>query len=469
MNFEKWTKHRKELLETRSNLQEFLKSRSVNIMVPVGKKALVRGTLQHTNEITVSHGASMFSDLSTSQAVDILDHRIKSCDERLTALEMEKNLFVNRIKLPEDVFSQSESREIIEEYHEGEEKAWRAKHRESLKRQKQKEAEERQQQQDNVDVFQKLDEYEMMEELAEELESLDIEDDELLSKLLSGKVPIPPSKQRVAHNLVSPSIVKESIDNENSLTCSPKSVPDLSSEASSSQDLITQNNHEIVDLLKTYRSKIKDVLKNVRKDDERNLNLFLDLIELKDDIEDDIRKMNDDEEEEDYSSDASEEKDSDDETASIEIKPGDTKRKVRFSKSLEDVKLIESKSELYDNVNSENHTIQINFKHSDAKFTCSKLPGDDTILHPGEIHQKPSPTPSTPPATKSILKNKRKVPESLAVDDKPVKKIFHSDLSVIGDVFEHEVIEEEEVVHITNKNNDMPKKLSKFKQMRLKA
>lgn len=93
MNFEKWTKYKKDLLETRTNLQEFVKSRSVNIMVPVGKKALIRGSLQHTNELTVSHGASMFSDLSTQQAIDILDHRTKNCDARLSALEKEKELF----------------------------------------------------------------------------------------------------------------------------------------------------------------------------------------------------------------------------------------------------------------------------------------------------------------------------------------------------------------------------------------
>lgn len=68
-------------------------------MVPLGKKAMVRGTLQHTNEVTVSHGASMFSDLSTAQAVDILDHRIKTCDERLGAFEKERELYSSVFRL----------------------------------------------------------------------------------------------------------------------------------------------------------------------------------------------------------------------------------------------------------------------------------------------------------------------------------------------------------------------------------
>lgn len=90
---EKWQKYRKELIETKANLKEFVKSRNVNIMVPVGKKALIRGTLEHTNEITASHGAGMFSDVSSAQATEILDHRISVCDNRLQAIETERDLF----------------------------------------------------------------------------------------------------------------------------------------------------------------------------------------------------------------------------------------------------------------------------------------------------------------------------------------------------------------------------------------
>lgn len=90
---EKWRNFRKELVDTKGNLSEYVKQRCVNIMVPLGKKAMVRGTLLHTNEVTVSHGAGMFSDVSTAQAVDILDHRIKTCDERLEAFVKERELF----------------------------------------------------------------------------------------------------------------------------------------------------------------------------------------------------------------------------------------------------------------------------------------------------------------------------------------------------------------------------------------
>lgn len=343
-----------------------------------------------------------------------------------------------------------------------------------MRRQKQKEAEDRlKEEKREIDVNQLFEEYEMMEELAHELESLDIEDDETLSKVLSGTMKIPESKPRIAHNLVRATngdietLAAEPPPLSNQLTTTPKqNIPEINN-----NDLISQSNQEIVDLLRTYRSKIKDVLRSVKKDDEKNVNLFLDLIELKDDIEDDIRKMNDDEE---YSE--SDERDSDDETTvSIDVKPEETKRKVRFSTSLEDVKLIESKSELMENgFSDDNNTIHINFEHSNAKFS-SVASNDGAIANPGEIHRmfkKELKNLASPIAMKSILKNKGAEPKSPEVmDEKSIKKIFHSDYHIIGDVVEHKKdasLNKEEVIHIMSKD-EAPKKVSKFKQMRLKS
>lgn len=374
------------------------------------------------------------------------------------------NNFRNKIKLPEDVFVSPEEREIIEEYNEHEEKAWRRKHIENVKKLKQREADERRKQRNEVNIDKLFEDYELMEELADELDNLEIDDDDKLSKVMSGEMKIPTSKKRVAH-------IKDELNNtehvdesevEKLLTLPIKYAPEINN-----NDLITQNNQEIVDLLKTYRYKIKDVLKNVKKNDERNVNLFLDLIELKDDIEDDIRKMNDDEE---YSD--SDEQDSDDEeTVSIELKHEETKRKVTFSTSLEDVKMIESKSELYDNLHSGSNTIQIHFKHSAAKFTSQSLPEDTTIASPVDVHKLFQKALPLSPATKSILKNKNKeVKPPASVDEKPIKKVFHSDIQVIGDVIEHkkEPNLQDEEIHIMSKD-DVPKKVSKFKQMRLKS
>lgn len=92
-NTRKWEKYKEELKQTEKNLKEFVKSTKVDIMVPMGKKALVRGQLIHTNEITVCHGSSVFSDCSQLQALEIIQHRLEKCEERLKALKVERDLF----------------------------------------------------------------------------------------------------------------------------------------------------------------------------------------------------------------------------------------------------------------------------------------------------------------------------------------------------------------------------------------
>lgn len=188
--------------------------------------------------------------------------------------------------------------------------------------------------------------------------------------------------------------------------------------------------------------------------------------------------MNDDDDDEEYSE--SDERDSDDETtASIEVKqPQDDTKRVRFSTSLEDVKLIESKSELYENAQSENNTIHIHFQHSNAKLFPEVTSDAETVTNPGEIFKKFQKSIESPaPARKSILKSKGK-DEKLreTILEKPVKKIFSSDVRVIGEIVERKCVAEkkvamfqEEIIHITAKDEGAPKKVSKFKQMRLKS
>lgn len=357
--------------------------------------------------------------------------------------------------MPHEAFG--EGKEIIEEYDEHVEMEWRRKHADSVRKQKAKERQERQKSQETKeDINKTFDEFEMMEELAEELDNMEIQDDETLKKILSGELKVPESKKRVAR-VPNPLPSDENLQEDETSCEQPQEI--------NNNSLIAQNNQEIVDLLRNYRLKIKEVLKNVKKDDERNVNLFLDLIELKDDIEDDIRRMNDDDE-----SLESDENDSDDDTLSIQSKPPEIsdQKRVRFSKSLEDVKLIESKSD-FDGLQYENNTIEIKFQHSDAKFS-PKVSESDTITHPGEIPVKFHHVESLVPAKKSILKNKEKDAKLReTMDEKKVKKIFLSDTPVIGDVVEHKKdICSEEIIQVAAKS-EVPQKISKFKQMRMKS
>ena len=93
-NVNKWKNYKEELNETKKNLSQFIKSHSLEIMIPVGKKALIKGKLVHTNEVTVCHGASYFSECCTSQAIEIIESRIEKCDNQLEALNKERKLFM---------------------------------------------------------------------------------------------------------------------------------------------------------------------------------------------------------------------------------------------------------------------------------------------------------------------------------------------------------------------------------------
>lgn len=74
-------------------MNEFLKSAHLDIMVPIGRKAFVRGKLQHTNDILVSHSSNYFSLVSNSQANELLDARTVTCDKQVKALGKERKLF----------------------------------------------------------------------------------------------------------------------------------------------------------------------------------------------------------------------------------------------------------------------------------------------------------------------------------------------------------------------------------------
>lgn len=327
----------------------------------------------------------------------------------------------------------------------------------------------------------------MMEELAEEMENLTVEDDETFEKLMKGEIKVPESKARIAHDT---KIVDTSSNSQNHQFKTnissdlPHCVPMESQTVcdSNNNDLIAKNNQEIIQLLKAYRGKIKDVLKNVKKNDEGSLNLYLDLIELKEDIDDDIRKMIDEEEE---TSDEDEvASDSDDLTASASIEVDDErlsaaksrKRKVRFSTSLEDVKLIEpvrreSCSDSSNSDTSENNTIEIKFKHSDATFNAFTDP--DIVSHPGDIKTKFPQFPQPLVVTKSILKTKTtsdSAQSPLEPDNPVVKKIYQSEFPMIGDVVEHSKQSnghdvDESLIIVAAKDN-VPKKISKFREMR---
>lgn len=152
----------------------------------------------------------------------------------------------------EGVVPSGEEKEIIEDFDEEKEKLWKQEHRKRLKQAKQKEREEREKnaaktlkdmEKTDDEIFRMLEEAEIMEELEQELDTLEVDEvnDDMLQKLLSGEMKLPQEKKRFAHN-------KDNANNSNSLSPNIVKLKDLDSVGHLETNNNVQPNQEIVEL-----------------------------------------------------------------------------------------------------------------------------------------------------------------------------------------------------------------------------
>lgn len=71
----------------------FAKRLSVDVMVPIGKKAFMAGHLIHTNEVLVGHYQGYFSQCTTFKAKEICELRIKMAKDHMKTLETEADFW----------------------------------------------------------------------------------------------------------------------------------------------------------------------------------------------------------------------------------------------------------------------------------------------------------------------------------------------------------------------------------------
>ncbi|XP_034650554.1 unconventional prefoldin RPB5 interactor-like protein [Drosophila subobscura] len=181
---ERWQAYKSDNEGAIRNLEMFAKSLSVEVMVPIGRKALMPGQLIHTNELMVSHSEDYFSACSAHKAKEICQHRLRVAEERLKKLETEANLWQNKLDEPlaKGAVAESGQLEIIEDYNEEADIKWREQHKESVRRMKQVEREEREAALRNGDdKLHKLEVLEIMEEMGLDPDNAD---PEMLEELL---------------------------------------------------------------------------------------------------------------------------------------------------------------------------------------------------------------------------------------------------------------------------------------------
>ncbi|XP_011684879.1 PREDICTED: unconventional prefoldin RPB5 interactor [Wasmannia auropunctata] len=161
-------------------LQVYPLSLSENCLVPIGKRAFMKGKLTHTNEILVSLGDGYFAKYSASQAIALCNRRIAWSDEMLKNLETERNLYEMRqyFLLGHDVFGE-DGEDIVEHWTDNKLDEWRVQHRQREKEYHQKLAKLREKEKTDIrteeDLFKRLDELEVEEELEDEIYRLQTE------------------------------------------------------------------------------------------------------------------------------------------------------------------------------------------------------------------------------------------------------------------------------------------------------
>ncbi|XP_076636657.1 unconventional prefoldin RPB5 interactor isoform X2 [Colletes latitarsis] len=156
-------------------------------MVPIGKRALMKGKLIHTNEVLVCLGNGYFVKYSAFGAEALCKRRIQEAEETLKNLDVERDLYETRMTIKgSDLFGDCSSSEIVEHWNQDQVEEWKKKHREREREYNKKLAKLRQEEQKKIqteeDLFQRLDQLEIEEELADEFNRLEDERYQLLGE-----------------------------------------------------------------------------------------------------------------------------------------------------------------------------------------------------------------------------------------------------------------------------------------------
>ncbi|XP_076278964.1 unconventional prefoldin RPB5 interactor [Lasioglossum baleicum] len=168
-----WTNYKRGHQKVAEALFTFRKDVYVNCMVPVGKKAFLKGKLIHTNEVLASLGNGYFAKYSADGAAALCERRIKHAEEMLKNLSGEIDLYETRMMAMENnLFGDCAGSEIVEHWNEEEIQEWKVKHREREREYRQKLAKLRQEKKPKVeteeDLIWRLDQLELEEELEDE-------------------------------------------------------------------------------------------------------------------------------------------------------------------------------------------------------------------------------------------------------------------------------------------------------------
>ncbi|XP_068246263.1 unconventional prefoldin RPB5 interactor isoform X2 [Palaemon carinicauda] len=127
------TKFKDDYLHLQKRLRTLPDKTSHEVMVPIGPLAFMPGRLIHTNEILVLLGDNWFAERSAKEAIEIVNRRVKDCNEKIKSAENQMNLHKNWLKETSSLFEEGRDQvEIIEELTEEEFERSKEEHRRKL-------------------------------------------------------------------------------------------------------------------------------------------------------------------------------------------------------------------------------------------------------------------------------------------------------------------------------------------------
>ncbi|XP_057377111.1 unconventional prefoldin RPB5 interactor 1-like [Daphnia carinata] len=180
------TKFREDYEALKARLETLPDKISHEVMVPFGKLAFIPGRVKHTNEILCLLGENWFVERSAKQAAQMVERRIKECDETLKKFQGELKLmdgWCDQTKKLSEELNLNQGVNITETE---EDEGWREEHRIKVREYKQKmallkqqAAEESHERSEEEELWRRLDELELEEEFQHELDLLGVGDGEL--------------------------------------------------------------------------------------------------------------------------------------------------------------------------------------------------------------------------------------------------------------------------------------------------
>ncbi|CAH2049905.1 unnamed protein product, partial [Iphiclides podalirius] len=154
----------------------FSNNLTVPILVPIGSRIFFRGALKHTNEFTVSLGTDYFAKCSSQQAEILRQHRIQDAETKLDSFKKEKEYLESQINFSRENIFGNIGQDIMEVHTEEEDKAWREKHKENVKKYIQRNDKKEEMHRNEISdeaLWIRLEELELQEELENELLHID--------------------------------------------------------------------------------------------------------------------------------------------------------------------------------------------------------------------------------------------------------------------------------------------------------